>query len=298
MSDQEYLEAILADQTLEEGGEELKALRAHRKDVEDLLRAKVGLGGPSIRYGGSYKKGTMNRDSYDLDMTCYFGREDTVAGTTLKEIYENVEEALREKYWTERKGSAIRLRSLDDLRSDFHIDVVPGRFVEGKEGDVHLYRSNGDKAYLKTNLDVHIDHVQGSGAVPAIRLMKLWSVRRYVEVKTFALELLAIKLLEGKSKQALADQLEHVLTELRDHSDSLAIVDPANANNDLGELLNEAVRFNLQSAAEATLRSVEENGWEAIFGPAEKKEKAAALSRLAVAAVVRPKPYHPGDDVV
>jgi len=122
MSDQEYLEAILADQTLEEGGEELKALRAHRKDVEDLLRAKFGLGGPSIRYGGSYKKGTMNRDSYDLDMTCYFGREDTVAGTTLKEIYENVEEALREKYWTERKGSAIRLRSLDDLRSDFHID--------------------------------------------------------------------------------------------------------------------------------------------------------------------------------
>src|SRR5690606_29036154 len=103
---------------------------------------------------------------------------------------------------------------------------------------------------------------------------------------------------EGKSKQALANQLEHVLAEFRDRSDSLSIADPANANNDLSELLNGTVRFNLQSAAEATLKTVEENGWEAVFGPVERKEKAAALSRLAAAAVVRPKPYHPGDDMV
>lgn len=298
MSDQEYLEAILADQTLEEGSEELKALRKHREEVEDLLRAKFGIGGPSIKYGGSYKKGTMNRDSHDLDITCYFGRDDTAAGTTLKEIYENVEDALREKYWTQRKGSAIRLQSRDDVRADFHIDVVPGRFVEGKEGDVHLYRSNGDKAYLKTNLDVHTRHVQNSGVVPAIRLMKLWRGRRSVEIKTFALELLVIKLLAGKSKLSLADQLTHVLTEFRDRADSLSISDPANPNNDLSELLNDTVRFNLRIAAEATLKAVEENGWEAVFGPAEAKAKAAAFARLAAAAVVRPKPYHPGDDLV
>lgn len=52
---------MLDDQTLEEGSDELKQLRRHRKDVEGLLREKYEYE-PSIWYGGSYKKGTINRD--------------------------------------------------------------------------------------------------------------------------------------------------------------------------------------------------------------------------------------------
>lgn len=291
MAGDQYLNDVLDDQALEEGSEELKQLRQHRKDVEGLLREKYEYE-PSIRYGGSYKKGTMNRDSYDLDMTCYFARESTAGGTSLEEIYGDVEEHLRTKYWTERKGSAIRLRSRDDLRADFHIDVVPGRFVEAKEGDVHLFRSNGDKKYLKTNLAKHVEHVCESGVVPAIRLMKLWNVRRNVGVKTFAIELLVIKLLDGRKNDSLADQLTHVLEQFRDHADSLSITDPANANNDLSELLNDTVRWNLEHNARATLDAVERDGWEAVFGPVKKKEKAAALIGMAALTPKQPKPYY------
>jgi hypothetical protein len=295
MSDQAYLEAVLKNQKLEEGCDELKELRTHRDDVEALLCQRFG-NVPNIRYGGSMAKGTMNRESYDLDITCYFPRDDTSAGGTLNEIYDSVEQVLREKYWTERKGSAIRLRSRDAVRVDFHIDVVPGRFVDGEDGDVHLYRTTGEKTYLKTNLQTHIDHVRGSGVVPAIRLMKLWAARKFVGIKTFALELLVIDLLDGRKTRALADQLEHVLKEFRDHSEELAIEDPANPHgNDLSELLNASVRASLGIAARDTLDQVEREGWEAVFGPVSDGEKAAAvaaLKRMAAAATVRPKPYH------
>lgn len=297
MSDQEYLDAVLADQALEEGDVELEELRQHRKDVEELLRKRFG-SLPSIRYGGSKAKGTMNRESYDLDVTCYFPRDDDSAGNTLSEIYDTVEARLRENYWTERKGSAIRLRSRDDLRADFHIDVVPGRFVDGDDGDVHLYRTTGEKAYLKTNLQVHVEHVKNSGVVPAIRLLKLWASRNTVGIKTFALELLAIELLRGRKSRALSDQLEHVLREFRDSSEDLAIEDPANPHgNDLSALLSSGVRFSLEVVARITLQRVEDEGWEAVFGPVdipEKAAKVAALKRMAAAATVRPQPYHDG----
>jgi hypothetical protein len=298
MTDQEYLEAVLADQTLAEDSEELKSLRQHRKDVEALLRKKFGFA-PSIRYGGSYKKRTMIKESFDLDITCYFPRDDESAGTTLKEIYQTVEEALREKYWTNPKGSAIRLQSRDDYRSDFHIDVVPGRFVNGKEGDVHLFRSTGEKAYLKTNLDIHISHVRDSGVVPVIRLLKLWALQNYVGIKTFALELLVIDLLEGRKSRSLPNQLEHVLTQFRDSIDDLSIKDPANpTGNDLSEMLDATVRWSLESAAKETLGRVERDGWQAVFGEVTPKAKrVAALAAMAAATPVRPKPYH-GDEAL
>ena len=51
---------------------------------------------------------------------------------------------------------------------DFHIDVVPGRFTDETKADAYLYQCGGDKKRLKTNLDVHLDHVRDSGVTDAI----------------------------------------------------------------------------------------------------------------------------------
>lgn len=114
----EYLEAVLRDQTLPANGEELKALREHRKKVEALLRCEFEGSRPTIRYGGSMAKGTMIKAAYDLDLPCYFAHEDEGAGKTLKAIYDNVKSVLDKDYSTEPKTSAIRLRAATD-RSDF-----------------------------------------------------------------------------------------------------------------------------------------------------------------------------------
>ena len=165
MSDKTYLEEILESQTLDSDGHEMKDLRSHRSDVDKLLRKNFEKCSPTIRYGGSKAKGTMIKEAYDLDITCFFSNEETAAGETLQEIYENVEKGLAGDYLITRKPSALRLKSKDvnQWAADFHIDVVPGRFIDEKNEDVFLYRSSGEKGRQKTNLDVHIEHVKSSG---------------------------------------------------------------------------------------------------------------------------------------
>ena len=108
--------------------------------------------------------------------------------------------------------------------------MVPGRFTDETKTDVYLYQSGGNKKRLKTNLDVHLDHVRDSGLIDAIRLAKLWRVRNGLSIRTFVLELAVIKLLAGKKKKSLSGQMEHFWTELRDNSANLTVEDPANPN--------------------------------------------------------------------
>jgi len=280
MSDKTYLEEILESQTLDSDGHEMKDLRAHRSDVDKLLRKNFEKCSPTIRYGGSKAKGTMIKEAYDLDITCFFSNEETAAGETLQEIYENVEKGLAGDYLITRKPSALRLKSKDvnQWAADFHIDVVPGRFIDEKNEDVFLYRSSGEKGRQKTNLDVHIEHVKSSGVIKAIRLGKLWRARNYLSVRHFVLELLIIELLKHKKSLSLPEQLKHVWTELRDNIDDVTIEDPANpTGNDLSELFNSSIRLELSTRARATLDLIERYGWEQVFGQVPQKSAKASI---------------------
>jgi hypothetical protein len=296
MSANDYLYDTLASQALEDESEEVKALQKHRADVEKLLCDHFKDSSPTIRYAGSKAKGTMNRELYDLDIICYFASGDTSVGDTLQDVYENTQAVLGKKYFIEQKGSALRLKScdLDTLGIDFHIDVVPGRFTDDTKTDAYLYQSTGDKKRLKTNLDVHLKHVKESAVIDAIRLAKLWKVRNGLPIRTFVLELAVIKLLKGKTNKGLSEQMEHFWTELRDNSANLTVEDPASLNgNDLSKELDDNLKSLLASAAKRTLAQIDSSGWEAVFGEAEKKEKAEKVQLLRHAASVAVAPARP-----
>lgn len=276
---EKYLQDVLDSQKLADDSVEMKDLRRHRDDVEKLLRKKFSGNDLTIKYGGSKAKGTMNKESYDLDLISYFVHGDNTAGSTLKEIHENVESALADDYFIVRRTSALRLYSREpENRVDFHIDVVPGRYVDDKREDVFLHCTKGDKERLKTNLDVHINHIRNSGVTEAIRLLKLWRVRDHLAVRTFILELLAVKLLKQKKTAALTDQMKHVWTKLRDEVSDITIEDPANPNgNDLSELFDETIRQALSTAAANTLRTIENEGWEKVFGTVSRTTSTPAI---------------------
>ena len=288
MTPNEYLAKVLSIQTLASDSPALKDLQERRVEVEEHLCEHFGDSSPTLRYGGSKAKGTMIKESYDLDVVCYFSHDDTAGGETLEDIYNSVREALDEKYLVQLKSSALRLRDASAMThgADFHIDVVPGRFSDEKEADTFLYISSGEKKRLKTNLDVHIAHVKESGVTGAIRLMKLWKVRARVSVRNFILELAVIKLLSSKKAVALATQLEHIWTELRDNIDDLTVEDPANpTGNDLSDLLN-AAKYELSTAARHTLDLIERSGWEAVYGPVEEEDHSKNMAALRRAAAV------------
>jgi len=274
MTPNEYLLALLESQTLPEDSQELKDLRARGDDVKKYLQRKLGKASPSIRYAGSYIKKTLIRDSYDLDVTIYVPRDNKEAGETIAAIFETVRKALAEEYSIETKTSALRLKGLDNKDLDFHVDVVPGRYVDASESDVFLHRTDGNKERLLTNLDVHIDHVRDSGVTEAIRAMKIWRNRNGLSsFKTFVLELAVIKLLADKKTDDLASQIIHVLTEFRDAIDDIAVTDPANSNNDLSPIFNATVRSQVSQVAKSSLAEIECGRWDGVFGPIPDKEE-------------------------
>lgn len=292
MTNVEYLEGILAEQTFESSDQEMKDLRSRRADIEKLLREKFAGTTISIRWGGAMAKGTMIRDSYDGDMTCYFNSGDTTAGESLEDIYNSVAKALGDDYIFDRKTSALRVRdkAASTRGTDFHIDVVPGRYTDDAKSDVFIHQNSGTKERLKTNLQTHIDHIKDSGVIDAIRLLKLWNVRNGIGAKTFVLELLAVKLLKSKKGKSLPDQLTHVWTEFRDNPDGLAVEDPANpSGNDLKPALD-SCRYSLSSIARTTLANIECQGWESVFGPLKDEDESKESKAAAIHVAVRQAP--------
>lgn len=298
MTTNEYLTEVLKLQNLQDDSKELKDLQEHRKAVEKLLRDGFPDSSPTIRYGGSKAKGTLIKESYDLDVICYFPSDETAAGETLKEIYDNVSEAIQKDYYVTPKNSSLRLQSKDAThgRVDFHVDVVPGRFVDETKGDCFIHQNNNpEKGRLKTNLDVHIAHVRDSGVVEAVRLLKLWRVRKSIPLKQFVWELLVIDILKGKKSWSLEDQLKHVWETIRDADDPMKVEDPANpSGNDLSEVLSGAW-YTLKWSADSTLSTIDSSGWESVFGPVKRAESAsariAALGAAANSSSVRTSPW-------
>lgn len=291
MTGNEYLAAVLEAQ--KPNDDELEDLNAQGQAVTELLRDAFKTSTMTIRYGGSVAKETLIRASYDIDIAAFFANYDTSAGETLEEIYDSVRRALEKDYRVTPKTSALRLHGLEGGFT--HVDVVPGRFIDSAQQDVFLHRTSGTKERLKTNLDIQIGYIRGSGVTSAIKLMKLWRERNVIAIRTMALELVTIELLRGRSSHGLDEQLIHAWTQLRDDVDSITIADPANpTGNDLSEIWNEGVRREVSSVAKSTLKTLDDKGWEAVFGPVDSKSGATDADLIrAVAHVSAPtKPWY------
>jgi len=228
MTVNEFLQKLLTSQALTQ--QMLNSLSTYRDEVEVFLREKFGEQ-PTIRYGGSKAKGTMIKESYDLDIVCYFPRD---CKLEIKEIYDDVYKKLAEKYSVTPKTSAIRIQKVGDDKTkiDYHIDVIPGRFVDDKKQDAFLYVSHGEGNRIKTNLETHIKFISQSGCVDIIKLGKLWKIRNSINLKTFLLELLVIKCLESsRTKDNLQYSFKKFLEYLKDSILDVRLEDPTNTNN-------------------------------------------------------------------
>lgn len=292
MKPADFLAGLLKEQKLTSKSPEFSDLEARRGDVEKVLRAAFPDSSPSIRYGGSKAKDTMVRESYDLDLTCFFRNDDTKPGATLEDVYNSVRGCLtKKKFKVREKTSAVRVLGDDDV--DFHVDVVPGRFTDRSESDAFLHRTSGNKDRLKTNLQTHVDHVRDSGLTDAICLVKLWRGRQGIDLRTFPLELLVLELLKDKVGKGLDEQLKHIWEELRDRVDEIKIEDPANpSGNDLGEIFGEKEREALAVQAAQALEAVENEKWEEIF-PAQTLQKQTASSLVLGGTTHADKPRWP-----
>lgn len=271
MAVNELLQSILKSQALDKTM--LDDLSNHRQEVEENLRDKYG-DEPTIRYGGSKAKGTMIKESYDLDIVCYFPRD---CDMDIEEIYNDVHKKLSETYSIVPKTSALRIQKKDEDNVDYHIDVVPGRFIDEKEQDTFLYVAKGKEERIKTNLDTHIKVITKSGCADIIKLGKLWKVRNKVNLRTFILELLVLKAMEdSKSKSDHKSSFVKLLEYLRDEISEVRLEDPANSNNVVSDNWTSAERSSLSAMASSSLSLIEKDeddvdSWKKVFNETSPK---------------------------
>lgn len=291
MTPESFLQELLKAQDL--SSEDEQVLQAHKKEITDFLRAEFG-DQPQIKYAGSYAKGTMITEQYDLDIVCYFPSSDT---RSLKEIREDVSAHLKNKYATHPKASAERIMSLKGVNtpSDYHIDVVPGRFIQNTK-DVFLHVGSGEKERIQTNLKTHIDHIANSGCAPVIRLAKLWARRNNLQIRTFVLELFVIHTLTGtQNKDNLQKSFIKVLEGFRDEFETLQLIDPANSNNVVSQLVDPVQKALTIYAAKEALNKIGKSedtaNWKTVFHDDERKR--ASLAAAIVRNNTTPRSFAP-----
>jgi hypothetical protein len=101
------------------------------------------------------------------------------------------------------------------------------------------------------------------------------------------------RLLGGKKKSSLEQQLHHVLEQIADAKQPINIEDPANpAGNDLSGLLS-GVWPDLRAAAQSVLDTVERSGWEGVFGSVNNLSEGERVARATVLAGGIERPTKP-----
>ncbi len=231
---------------------------AQLTNFRDIIQRQLStLGGyPRFYYAGSFGKKTMVRARYDLDIVIYWPQGIT---DTLKGIYNAVGDVLKQHY------KVVNSKTVSwelPFEGGFHIDVVPGRALDANYYEANLYRTD-TKTSLKTSLKKHIDTVRGSGRTDAIRLVKLWRIKKAVPFKkSFLLEMLTIEACKGIPVANVADQVWATLTYIRDNIIGCNVLDPANSNNSLSDDLTAADR---QKICEAAAAAINNRSWEWIY---------------------------------
>lgn len=223
----------------------LQSMRATRSAIESSLRRTVG-NGPRIYYAGSYGKDTMLDVYHDLDLVVYYPQSNT---TTLSGIYWEVFNALTgDGYFAQQKDVAIRL----PYDGGFVVDVVPGRALDNTFRYANLYRSEVDSR-LQTSIKVHIETVQQSGLRGTMRLMKLWNYRHNLGLRSFLLELLVARVLQGTTLSGYDNKLATMFRYITQNIETARIIDPANTNNVISDLIPSSKKWIVASQAQAAL---------------------------------------------
>ena len=242
MTPQQYLEQILAKYNL--GDSEVEPLKKKRAIIEEYVRSKYGAKIATFYYSGSYAKGTAINLKYDLDLCIYFQNN---AFSSLADMYNDVYKVLSEKYPVNKQKVSIGLTYGND-----NIDIVPARKIDNNTDDANLFISTTG-GQIKTNIPKHKDYISEAKSRPTIKLMKIWKFQHSIHFKSFVLELLTIRALESCNSNDLGDQVLHVLKFIRDNVENMKLVDPANTNNIVSDLVDSSDKINMKNNAAASL---------------------------------------------
>ncbi|KJU87256.1 DNA polymerase [Candidatus Magnetobacterium bavaricum] len=152
--------------------------------------------------------------------------------------------------------------------SGLEVDITPARKQAGNTDDHVIYLSKSD-SWKQTNIPKHIKDISNSVRTNEIKILKIWRELHKLEFPSIYMEYLLVKnILFHKSKDTkdIANNVWHILNELAKNKENplyAEIVDPANSNNILSDLLTNEEKENIINQAKETikLRDWEQTVW-------------------------------------
>lgn len=193
----------------------------------------------NILDSGSRAKGTAISLASDVDYLVSLSSNCNENSGGLKNIYTSLYDKLNGGYRNVRKQNVSIRINLNGLE----IDITPARKQTGGLTNNHwVYLSKSDTRQ-QTNIQKHITDISQSGRTNEIKVLKIWRELNKLDFPSVYLEYLLVNnilLSKSKSADSLATNSFHILKELaKDSGNPLftSVVDPANSNNILSDLL-------------------------------------------------------------
>jgi len=219
---------------------------------------------------GSRAKGTAISLASDVDylVSLKIGCNENSGG--LKGIYDSLYNLLGSLYPRVRKQNVsvrIDLPGNGLLVSALEVDITPAKKQDFYTTDHSLWLSK-NSTWKKTNVQKHIYEISTSGRLNEIKLLKIWRELNKLEFPSIYLEYLLIKnVLSNKpyGDDFLASNFYYILQEF---SKSVGnplfsrIIDPANSNNILSELLTNREKNQIISKAQT---ATNQTSWDKII---------------------------------
>lgn len=238
MTGDEYIEGLLSKYAVATGP--LSPAEQAANGVAPRIRTWAGAQLQDLMFSGSYAKGTGVKGSADVDLFISL-KADT--GGTLKEIFESLYAMADSAAWRPRSQNvSVRL-----TYGGVNVDLTPGKIQEGYRDYHSIYKSKTG-TWTQTNIKLHIQTVRSSGRINEIRALKIWRNSWSLDFPSFYLELVMLEALRY-ARSGLASNVLAALAYLRDHLESLRVVDPANTANIVSDDLTTSEKRHIAAMA-------------------------------------------------
>lgn len=218
--------------------------------LKSVLRAWASSCYVDILESGSRAKGTAISLASDIDylISLSNGCNQVRGGLeyTFNELYQHL---INQGYQNVRKQNVSSRITLNNLE----IDLTPATKQPGNTNDHSIWLSKKN-TWQKTNIQKHINDVSRSGRTNEIRLIKIWRELNRLDFPSIYLEYLILDILSSKSTNIvnLGSNAFYIITELaKTYGNPIldTIIDPANSNNILSDLLDRSEKNTIIATA-------------------------------------------------
>jgi hypothetical protein len=189
----------------------------------------------SITLAGSHAKGTALRDS-DIDLFLRYspGTPGPISA---------IQTSLANHFHGQVRNVSVRI-----TYKGLTVDLVPAR--RSDTGDM-LWQARFN-TWLKTDVAKQIRYVRDSGLIDEILALKIWRRRHALRFPSFLMELAVIHALhrEKSRNRPIEEQFTSLLRFLATDFPTTRLLDPANSNNVVSDLLTEVEKLRIARTAE------------------------------------------------